>query len=188
MPFKINISNKGKTLKVEIESEALVGRKIGENIRGESISSDLKGYILQITGTSDLAGFPGKKDVEGPALKKVLLTKGFGMHKKPRKEGKKPVQTPKGLKLKKSVRGNTISTSTIQINTIVKKQGDRPFEELLPKKETSTKETTQKTETQKKEQPKEEQKSENTPEEKNRETKEQEIKETETQEKSQETP
>ena len=32
MAFKINISNKGKTLKVETESESLVGRKIGEKV------------------------------------------------------------------------------------------------------------------------------------------------------------
>lgn len=135
MVFKINISDKGKTLKLETESEELVGKKIGEAIKGEEISKELSGYVLEITGTSDIAGFPGKKDVEGSALKRVLLTKGFSMHKRPRREGKKQVYTPNGLRLKKSVRGNTISKDTIQINTKVTKEGSKKFETLLPKKE-----------------------------------------------------
>lgn len=135
MAFKINISDKGKTLKLETENEELVGKKIGETIDGKELSAELSGYSLEITGTSDIAGFPGKKDVEGFALKRVLLTKGFSMHKRPRREGKKPVSTPDGLRLKKSVRGNLISKDTIQINTKVTKEGSKKFETLLPKKE-----------------------------------------------------
>ena len=135
MTFKINISDKGKTLKLETESEELVGKKIGEAIEGKEISAELAGYSLEITGTSDIAGFPGKKDVEGSALKRVLLTKGFSMHKRPRREGKKLVYTPDGLRLKKSVRGNLISKDTIQINTKVIKEGHKKFHDLLPKKE-----------------------------------------------------
>ena len=135
MVFKINISDKGKTLKLETESEELVGKKIGESIDGKEISAELVGYSLEITGTSDIAGFPGKKDVEGFALKRVLLTKGFSMHKRPRREGKKKVYTPDGLRLKKSVRGNLISKDTIQINTKVIKEGHKKFHDLLPKKE-----------------------------------------------------
>lgn len=135
MPFKFNISSKGKTLKVEAESEELIGKKIGEAVNGNEISKDLEGYELEITGTSDIAGFPGKKDVEGASLKRVLLTKGFGMQTKPKGLKKKPVRMPRGLRLKKTVRGNTISKDTIQINLKVKKQGSRKFEELLPKKE-----------------------------------------------------
>ncbi len=140
MVFKINISDKGKALKVETDSEALIGRKIGEKVLGKDISKELEGYELEITGTSDLSGFPGKKDVDGIALKRVLLTKGFGMHKKPKREGRKKVATPDGLRLKKTVRGNTISPSVVQINLKVLKQGAKKFEELLPKKEAENKE------------------------------------------------
>jgi len=141
MAFKINISDKGKTLKIETDSESLIGKKIGEPLHGKEISKDLEGYELEITGTSDIAGFPGKKDVEGSVLKRVLLEKGFGMKKKPRKEGKKPVSTPKGLRLKKTVRGNTISKDVVQINMIVKKEGSKKFSDLLPKKESKEKES-----------------------------------------------
>lgn len=124
MPFKINISHKGKTLKKEVENEDLIGKRIGETINGSEISPELSGYELEISGTSDKAGFPGKKDLEGSTLKRVLLTKGFSMH-----------NNRKGIRKKKTVRGNTISLDTIQINTIIKKEGNQKFEDLLPKKE-----------------------------------------------------
>ena len=125
MVFKINISDKGKTLKFETETEALIGKKIGENIEGEEISADLKGYELEITGTSDIAGFPGFKEQEGPGLRRVLLTK----------KDKGMNSSIKGLRLRKTIRGNEISEKTIQINTKIIKQGSKKFEDLLPKKE-----------------------------------------------------
>ncbi len=135
MAFKINLSHKGKTLNKEIESEEIVGKKIGEVIKGEEISKELSGYEIEITGTSDIAGFPGKKDIEGAALKKVLLTKGFSLKKKPKGLKKKPVRMPRGLRFKKTVRGNTISKDTVQINMKVIKEGSQKFEDMLPKKE-----------------------------------------------------
>lgn len=135
MAFKINISHKGKTIKKEVDNEALMGRKIGETIKGNEVAAELADYELEITGTSDRAGFPGKKDLEGPELRKVLLTKGFGMHKMPKREGKKKRALHKGARLKKTLRGNTVGSATIQINTRVKKEGSTKFEDLLPKKE-----------------------------------------------------
>ena len=137
MPFKINIANKGKTFKLESESEAVVGKKIGEPIKGEDISQDLAGYELEIRGTSDKAGFCGLKRVSGPGLKRVLLSYETGMHKRPKKEGKKARtnKTPKGLRLKKTVRGREISMETVQINAIVSKEGKKKFEELFAPKE-----------------------------------------------------
>ncbi len=149
MPFKINIGEKGKTFKLEADTESLVGRKIGEKIEGKELKQELEGYELEITGSSDKAGFPGKKDVEGMALKKVLLTKGFGMKQKPRREGKrKKVRMPKGYRLKKTLRGNIISRDTIQINTKVVKAGMKKLEEIFPeqikaKKENKAKEEKQ---------------------------------------------
>jgi small subunit ribosomal protein S6e len=134
MPFKINISNKdGKTFHLETEAEALIGKKVGETINGEDIGEDLNGYALEIMGGSDKAGFPLKKDVEGISLKKVLLTRGFNLKRKPRREGKrKRVRMPEGLRMKKTVRGNTISPDVIQINVRVKKAGQKKLEEIFP--------------------------------------------------------
>lgn len=124
MPFKINISHKGKTFQLETESEALVGKKISETIKGEEISHDLKGYELEITGISDIAGLPGFKGLEGTAYHRRLLTRGPGMH-----------DTTKGLRLRKTNRGEEISLKISQINTKVLKQGTKKFEDFLPKKD-----------------------------------------------------
>ncbi|MFA5060720.1 MAG: S6e family ribosomal protein [Candidatus Pacearchaeota archaeon] len=134
MAFKINVSHKGKTFKVEKENESLVGISIGDKINGSEVSEELKGYELEITGTSDKAGFAGMPNISGPNLKKVLLTYGKGMHKKP-KGLKKVNKKPKGLRLRKTIRGKEISLNTVQINTKVIKEGQKKFEELFAKPE-----------------------------------------------------
>ena len=134
MSFKINVSNKGKTFKTESDNEEIVGFSIGDKVSGESFSEELKGYELEITGTSDKAGFCGVKTIAGPDLKKVLLGYGHGMHKKP-KGLKKVNKRPNGLRLRKTVRGREISLNTVQINTKVVKEGTKKFEGLFAKEE-----------------------------------------------------
>lgn len=132
--FKINVSHKGKTVKYESGNEALVGKIINEKISGDEVSQELKGYELEITGTSDKAGFPGMSKLSGAMLKRVLLTYGWGMHKRPKGERKKS-DKPSGLRLRKSVRGNEISEDTFQINIKVIKEGDNKFDSLGKKEE-----------------------------------------------------
>jgi len=122
MPFKINISEKnGKTYKLESEAQALVGSSISDTIQGNLIQPELQGYEFQIMGGSDFAGFPLSKNAEGIGLKKVLLTKGWGMH-----------NSQKGLRLRKTVRGKKISESTMQINLTIKKEGSKPLSAIFP--------------------------------------------------------
>ncbi|MEM5881822.1 MAG: 30S ribosomal protein S6e [Candidatus Aenigmatarchaeota archaeon] len=127
MNFKIIISdpNTRKAYQLEIEQEKaafLVGKKIGDEIDASLLG--LPGYVLKITGGSDKDGFPMVPFVEGPLRTRVLLEK---------PPGYKPIK--KGVRKKKSVRGNTISFDIIQINTKVIKYGDKSLDELIPKKE-----------------------------------------------------
>ena len=144
--FKINISEKsGKTYKLESESEELVGKALHDKVQGKEILLGLEGYELEITGASDKAGFTAMENVEGVGLKKVLLTYGKAMHKRPRKEGKKKVSNPKpkGLRMRKTVRGKVISQDIIQINLKILKEGAKKLSEIFPeqnKKEASSKE------------------------------------------------
>jgi len=125
MAFKINVSHKGRTLKQDSDNESLIRMKIGDKIQGSLISADLDGYQLEITGTSDQAGFPGIKGEIGGQLRRLLLTKDdLGMNK----------TRPKGLRLKKSVRGEEISDKTSQINLKVLKEGTKKFDEICPPK------------------------------------------------------
>ncbi len=135
MAFKINIAHKGKTYKVETEDEILVGKSIGDTIKGEEVSPDLAGYELEITGTSDKAGFPGLPEIKGPQIKRELLTYGRGMKQRPRREGKFKTPNTQGLRLRKTVRGKEISESTVQINIKVTKEGTKKFDDFFKTEE-----------------------------------------------------
>jgi len=133
--FKINLATKnGKTFKVESEAEALIGKKLSDKISGNDISPDLENYEFEITGASDKSGFTSMKNTEGVGLNRVLLIYGKGMKKRPRREGKKKqlCKKPKGLRLRKTVRGNTISDATSQINVKILKQGKKKLTEIFP--------------------------------------------------------
>ncbi len=135
MPFKINISEKsGKTYKVEAEAGNLIGKSLKEKVSGEEISGDLAGYEFEITGASDKAGFSSLENAEGTNLRRVLLTYGTGMKKRSRKEGKKKRSNmrPRGLRLRKTIRGKVISEEMMQINLKVLKEGNKKLSEIFP--------------------------------------------------------
>ena len=121
MSLKLNISEKGKAWKLETSEESLSGKSIGDKFDGKEIKPELEGYELGITGGSDSAGFPLSKDVEGLGLKGLLLKKGWGMK-----------NSIKGLRLRKTVRGKTLSGTTVQVNLKVLKAGKKPLSEIFP--------------------------------------------------------
>jgi len=139
MAFKINLGEKsGKTYKIESDALGLIDKELGEKFDGNELGADFDGYEFEITGASDKAGFPSLKEVQGAILKGVLLKYGKGMHKKPKREGKKaPKDTkPKGLRLRKTVRGKVISEAVSQINLKVVKEGKKPLAEIFASAET----------------------------------------------------
>ena len=122
--FKVVIGTKeGKCVQKDIqepEAKLFLGRKIGDAISGDNIG--LAGYEFQITGGSDYCGFPMRKDVEGFARKKILAVEGIGLKKK-----------AKGIRVRKTVCGNTIHPKISQVNLKVTKEGKEPL--AMPKKE-----------------------------------------------------
>jgi small subunit ribosomal protein S6e len=124
--MKIVFSDKksGKTAQLEVAKEGeamLMGKKIGEIIEGAGLG--LEGYKLQITGLSDNMGSPSRREVEGSRKIYILLNKGPGI-----------VGAKKGKRIRKLVRGNTISVDTGQVNTVIAEYGSKSAEELFPKK------------------------------------------------------
>ncbi len=120
--FVINDSKTGKSYQKALEDSTLVGKKIGETITGDFL--DLEGYELQVTGGSDSAGFPMRKEIEGSGRKRSLFTGGVGVKVK-----------RAGIRQRKTVCKNTISDKTVQVNLKVTKYGSKKLEELFPKKE-----------------------------------------------------
>ena len=124
--FKLNISGgslegpgKGKTRQIQLPPDKfrLVGMKIGEEFNGALVG--FPGYKFKITGGTDNAGIPMRKDVHGPVKKRIFVSQGVGYHPKRR-----------GEKRWKVIRGNVITDNMIQVNCVVTAYGDaKLFEE-----------------------------------------------------------
>lgn len=111
----------GDTFQIELDEtqeSALVGKRIGDEVEGSVLG--LSGYTLEIRGGSDQDGFPMKPSVTGTGRKRILLTKESG--------GK---DLEKGERVRKSVRGNTVSEAIEQLNLAVVEAGDEDVETLL---------------------------------------------------------
>jgi len=125
MKLVIGDAKSKKSFQVEISKENesyLIGKKIGDEFDGSPFGAT--GYTLQITGGTDIAGFPMRMDVEGPRRKKLLLATGPGFKSK-----------EQGERRKKVVRGNIISDEIQQVNTKINTPGPKSLEELMGKKE-----------------------------------------------------
>jgi len=115
----------GKSYQVPVaghHANSLIGKKIGDIVDG--IFVGLPGYKLKITGGSDKDGFPMRKDLPGPRRKRLLVSKSIGFNAQ---EG--------GLRIRKNLRGNTISPDTLQINMKVTQHGMKPVGDLVKKEE-----------------------------------------------------
>jgi small subunit ribosomal protein S6e len=121
--FKAVISDpkSGKTYQAMVSghhANSLVGKKVGDEFDGIFVS--LPGYKLIVTGGSDKDGFPMRKELQGTRRRKLLISKSQGFRPK-----------DKGVRRRKSVRGNTISTDIIQINMKITAYGSKPIEDAL---------------------------------------------------------
>ncbi len=122
--FVVSESETKKSYQIEVDQgrgAGVIGKKIGEEFDGDAIG--LSGYKLKITGGTDKDGFPMHPKQAGPGKRRVLLIGAPCFH-----------PTIQGQRKRKSVRGDTISQDTVQINTKVVKKGEKTLEELAPKK------------------------------------------------------
>ena len=111
----------GKAYNIELDerkASIFLGKRIGDTIDASKIG--LAGYKLEITGGTDKDGFPMRKDVHGRVRARILLAK-------------PPCYRPKGkgVRKRKTVRGNEITRDIVQINTKIVKKGKKSLEELL---------------------------------------------------------
>ncbi len=113
----INDPKTGKSYPKQYDGD-LSGLKIGEKLAGNLIG--LHDFECEITGGSDNAGFPMRKDIPTANRKSALIGSGSGVHIK-----------QKGVKLRKTIRGNTIGATTAQVNIKIVKYGKEPIEKVL---------------------------------------------------------
>ena len=114
--FKLTISDiKGKSLSKELkdsDANPLLGLQLGNETDATVVGLTGK---LKLTGGSDKSGVPMRNDVHGAARKRVLLSKGVGLP-----------DAKTGDRVRKLIRGNTISEEIYQINC--KFDGELPVE------------------------------------------------------------
>ncbi len=97
---------RGKSISKELKDAdaiPLLGLQLGDEVDASVVG--LSGKI-RLTGGSDKSGVPMRNDVHGAARKPVLLSKGVGLQK-----------AEKGQRIRKLLRGNTISEEIYQINS-----------------------------------------------------------------------
>jgi small subunit ribosomal protein S6e len=142
--FKVVVKDtkKGKSHNVQVSghhANSLIGKKIVDEVDGIFIS--LPGYKLQITGGTDKDGFSMRSDLPGVGRRRLLLSESKGFRPGER-----------GMRKKKTVRGNTVSQDIVQINMKVIKHSSRSIDQLIkteakekPKEETKVEEVKEKT-------------------------------------------
>ena len=106
MNFKVIISDtRGKAISKELkdsDASPLLGLQLGNEADASVVGLSGK---LKITGGSDKSGVPMRSDIHGAARKHVLLSKGVGLQ-----------NAEAGQRVRKLMRGNTISEEIYQIN------------------------------------------------------------------------
>jgi len=90
-------------------------RKMGQEIDGEVLGDEFKGYIFRITGGNDKQGFPMKQGVLTAARVRLLVSEGHTCYRT-RKTGERK---------RKSVRGCIVSSELSVLNLVVVKKGDK---------------------------------------------------------------
>ena len=126
-------ASKGKSYSVEIKGanyNHFLGKKIGDNVDGIFVGEgdqSLSGYKLEITGGSDKTGRPMRADLAGGNIKSVLITAGVGYKGKKYVKKNSKVYRYKydGIRRRRNLRGNTISTETRQLNLKIIETGNR---------------------------------------------------------------
>ncbi|KAI5798679.1 ribosomal protein S6e-domain-containing protein [Pyronema domesticum] len=118
--MKLNIAypSNGSQKLIEIDDERRVrvfmDKRMGQEVPGDSIGDEFKGYVFKITGGNDKQGFPMKQGVLLPTRVKLLLSKGHSCYR-PRRTGERK---------RKSVRGCIVGADLAVLSLVVVKQGD----------------------------------------------------------------
>jgi small subunit ribosomal protein S6e len=132
--MKLNIANPAtgaqKLLEVDEERRYRVffDKKIAQEVPGDSLGDEWKGYVFRITGGNDKQGFPMKQGVLLPNRVRLLLSDGHSCYRTRRA----------GERRRKSVRGCIVASDIAVLSLVIVKQGDAEIPSLtdtvLPKR------------------------------------------------------
>ncbi|BFZ57316.1 40S ribosomal protein S6 [Savitreella phatthalungensis] len=119
--MKLNISYpaNGTNKLIDIDDDrklrVFMEKRMGNEVPGDSIGDEFKGYVFKITGGNDKQGFPMKQGVLHPTRVRLLLSKGHSCYR-PRRDGERK---------RKSVRGCIVGNDLAVLAVAVVKQGEQ---------------------------------------------------------------
>lgn len=120
--MKINIAAPTTGLQkiIEIDDEkrlqSLYDRRMAQEIDGDVLGDEFKGYILRISGGNDKQGFPMRQGILTNTRVRILCGKGQKSYR-PRRDGERK---------RKSIRGCIVGHDIAVLNLVVTKVGDQP--------------------------------------------------------------
>ena len=129
--MKLNISfpANGSQKLVEVDEERklriFMERRMGQEVPGDSVGDEFKGYIFKITGGNDKQGFPMKQGVMHPSRVRLLLGEGHSCYR----------QRRDGERKRKSVRGCIVGMDLSVLALAIVKKGDEEIPGLTDRVE-----------------------------------------------------
>jgi len=124
--MKLNISypvtGQQKVLEIDDDNKlrAFYDKRMSQEVDGESLGDEFKGYIFKISGGNDKQGFPMKQGILTTTRVRILMRKGFSCFRERRR----------GERKRKSVRGCIVSSELSVMNLVVVKKGEQEVEGL----------------------------------------------------------
>eukprot|EP01118_Nematostelium_gracile_P010456 TRINITY_DN35_c0_g1_i1.p1 TRINITY_DN35_c0_g1~~TRINITY_DN35_c0_g1_i1.p1 ORF type:complete len:239 (-),score=71.61 TRINITY_DN35_c0_g1_i1:49-765(-) len=127
--MKLNISypptaaQKAIEVDDELKLRTLYDKRISQEIEGDTLGDQFKGYIFKITGGNDKQGFPMKQGVLTNTRVRLLLKEGAKCYRARRS----------GERKKKSVRGCIVGSDISVLHLVIVKKGPEELEGLTDK-------------------------------------------------------
>jgi len=127
MKFNIAFPVSGAQKSIEIDDEqklrAFYDKRISQEVAGEALGDQYKGYIFKITGGNDKQGFPMKQGVLTNTRVRLLMGKDTSCYR-PRRSGERR---------RKSVRGCIVGSDIGVLSLVIVKKGDEDLPGLTDK-------------------------------------------------------
>jgi len=90
-------------------------RRMGQEVEGDTVGDEFKGYVFRITGGNDQQGFPMKQGVLVPQRVRLLLSEGHSCYR-PRRTGERK---------RKSVRGCVVAGDLAVLALSIVRKGEQ---------------------------------------------------------------